>query len=370
MQPQLSASIEKETRKQFANGIPAYGTDALRFTFAVLATTGRHIRFDVNRVEGYKHFTNKIWNATRYVLMNTENIELDWDVAITLSPADRWIISEWQRVKEKIENFLAQYRFDLSAQAIYEFIWNEYCDWYLEFSKPLLQSNDPAVVLATRRTLLSVLEEFIRVIHPFMPYISESIWQTVAPLCRLSGNTVMLQPYPPVLSHLVDEAAQADIAWLKAMILAIRNIRGEMNIAPSKQISLLLKQGSPADSKRLALLKPLLCTLAKIHSISFIGDQKQPHDSKACATALVDHLMLLIPLEGLVDIDAECTRLHKTIQKLQVEETQLNQKLSNSSFIEKAPAELVITLKNRLEEIHHNIEKLQKTLNVLASQKN
>lgn len=363
MQPQLAASIAKETRKQFPNGIPAYGTDALRFTFAMLATPGRAIRFDTQRVETYKHFCNKIWNAARYVLMHTENSDLQWNSTMALHIVDRWILSEWQQAKEKIQTALKEYRFDLSAQAIYEFIWNEYCDWYLEFSKPLLQSKDPSVVLATRRTLLSILEEFIRVIHPFMPYITESIWQCLAPLCQKSGDTIMLQPYPEFLGELVDKTAEQEIHWLKNIILSIRNIRGEMNIPLHKHVTLFVQHASPETQNRFIQFQPLLGALAKVESIEWQRD----HDPDASdqelrqspyATAVMKDCTLLMPLVGLVDLAAEQKRLAKNIDKLNEELEKINQQLANENFKAKASAHFIDTLSTRSEELQQRIAKL------------
>ena len=371
MQPQLALQIEKSTRTEFPKGIAAYGTDALRFTFAGLATSARHIRFDLARVESNKHFCNKLWNAARYVLMHTEDVDLDWQNAPVigslaaqsslLHPVNRWIISLWQDLKKTIEIQLKDYRFDLAAQALYGFMWNEYCDWYVESSKALLNPNtyaDPKIALETRRTLLSIFEEALRVMHPFMPYMTEALWETMAPLCQIHAPTIMLQPYPMPNPEAIDQEAIDAMDWLKAVILAIRNIRGETQIAPSKKIALILSQGSILDKSRVQKFEPLLYSLAKIETITWV-EAATLDKNQGYATATVGDLTLFIPLAGLVDQAAENERLAKQLQKIQLEHEKLSQKLSNQGFVDRAPPTIVSQEQARLEELQKAIEKLK-----------
>ena len=232
MQPKMAERITKTTKRQYPDGISAIGVDALRFTFAALASPGRDIRFDAGRAEGYRNFCNKLWNASRYVLMNGEGQDCGQDAGkdVTLSPADRWIISRLQRVEADVARHVAEYRFDLMAQALYHFTWNEFCDWYLELSKPALQSRDITVTRGTRRTLVRTLETLLRLLHPLMPFITEDIWQRVAPLAAADGDTLMHRPYPVADESRIDEAAEQDIAWLQGFVLGVRQIRGEMDL--------------------------------------------------------------------------------------------------------------------------------------------
>ncbi|MDO9138696.1 MAG: valine--tRNA ligase, partial [Methylobacter sp.] len=252
MQPHLAKKIEQDTRKHFPDGIQSYGTDALRFTFASLASTGRDIRFDLARTEGYRNFCNKLWNAARFVLMNTE--EQDNGLSgepCQYSQVDRWITSRLQQVTAVTSNAIENYRFDLAAQAIYDFTWNEYCDWYLELAKISLHSNNAALQRGTRKTLLTVLESILRLAHPIMPFITEEIWQRVAPLAGTAGDTIMLQPYPVADETLIDSKAIAETSWVMSFILGVRRIRGEMNIAPGKPLSVLLQNGTYSDQQSL-----------------------------------------------------------------------------------------------------------------------
>jgi valyl-tRNA synthetase len=344
MQPQLAEQIAKHTRTQFPQGIPAHGTDALRFTYAALATTGRHIRFDLKRIEGYKHFCNKLWNAARYVLMQTENKDIEWQAPKTLTKVDHWIISRWQSAKQELLQHFRQYRFDLAASTLYEFIWNEYCDWYLELSKPLLNSDDPQQVLGTRYTLITLLEEILRAVHPIMPYITEEIWQRVAAILKIPGETIMLQPYPEGSETLTNKPVEDDIDWLKTIILAIRNIRGEVNISPAKTISLLLAAGEISDQQRVNEFQLLLTTLAKVNLMNWL----QPNEDRPkSATALVGKLELLVPIDGLIDVKAEKQRLQKELEKLNIDKEKQEKMLSNQAFKDKAPKQFEeLMLKN------------------------
>ncbi len=346
MRPQDAAKIEKATRKQFPEGIAAYGTDALRFTYYSLASTGRDIKFDVGRIEGFRNFCNKIWNAARYVLGQCEGQDCGTG-EYTLSLADRWIISALQRTEAEMEKAFASYRLDFAAQTIYDFVWNEYCDWYLELSKPMLwDENAPSAQKAgTRRTLIRVLETTLRLLHPLLPFVTEEIWQRVAPLAGNMGSTIMLQDYPRCNEARIDTAAESDIAWLKAVILGVRNIRGEMNISPAREIALLLHNGDPEDRRRSAENAAFLKKLAKLSSIEWLDTNVEPPPA---ATQLAGAMELLVPMAGLIDKDAELARLNKEIDKLEQEIIRLDTKLANPAFTEKAPAEVVAKERERL----------------------
>jgi len=342
MQPKLAEKITKQTKEEFPEGIAAYGTDALRFTYYSLASTGRDIKFDIGRIEGFRNFCNKIWNATRYVLMNCENQDCgaDGNPEYELGLAERWIISRLQETEREVEKAVANYRFDLASQAIYDFVWNEYCDWYLELSKPVLwDENTPAAVqLGTRRTLIRVLETLLRLAHPLMPFITEEIWQKVGPLAGKQGATIMLQPYPECEDKKLDTVATADIEWLKGVILGVRNIRGEMNIPPGKELEVLLRNGGDNDKKRLNDNAQYLIKLAKLSTIRFL---KANEEAPVASAALVGDLEILVPMAGLIDKDAELARLTKEIDKLTSEIDRIGGKLNNSAFVDKAPEAVV-----------------------------
>jgi len=358
MQPEMAPRIEKSTRDQFPNGIQPYGTDALRFTFAALASTGRDIRFDTGRIEGYRNFCNKLWNATRYVLMNTEekDVGLGSD-EIKLSLADKWIISQLQRVEKEVTTHFETYRFDLAAQTIYEFVWNEYCDWYLEFSKPVLTGNaSETLQRGTRRTLVRVLETILRLLHPIMPFITEELWQKVAPLAGKDGLTIMLQSYPQFDETKVDLNAEIEINWVKEVILGIRRIRSEMNISPAKQLSVLVQNGSESDLQKLQNNQSFISTLSRLQNIEFLDSNATPPES---AITLVGEMKILIPLAGLIDKEAELKRLNKEIDKVRKEHDKLSSKLENPNFIEKAPVELVEKEKQRVAELQAALTKLE-----------
>lgn len=357
MRPQDAAKIDKQTRKEYADGIAAYGTDALRFTFCSLASTGRDINFDMNRVEGYRNFCNKIWNAARYVLMQCENQDCGQkDEAVELTLADRWIISALQRTEAEVSRHLDQFRFDLAAQSLYEFIWNQYCDWYLELSKPVLwDENAPAERLrGTRRTLVRVLEAALRLAHPFMPFITEEIWQSIKGLAGKSGDTIMLQPYPVADEAKIDTQAEADIEWLKAFINGIRNIRAEMNINPGKPLDVLLNHYNAEDERRLHDNEAFLKKLAKLDSVTLLTGS----DAPPAAAALVGDMEVLVPIAGLIDKEAELARLDKEIQKLTADAQRTTGKLSNASFVEKAPAEVIEKERAKLAEAEQAISRL------------
>ena len=348
MQPKLAEKIAKQTKAEFPEGIASYGTDALRFTFCSLASTGRDIKFDMGRVEGYRNFCNKIWNAARYVLDKGEDCGQNGE-AYELSLADRWIISQLQRTEAEVTRQLEQFRFDLASQALYEFIWNQYCDWYLELSKPVLWDENAPVERArgTRRTLVRVLEVALRLAHPFMPFITEEIWQRIAPLAGIDGKTIMLQPWPVANDSRIDVAAEGDIEWLQQLMVGLRNIRAEMNIGPGKPLPLFLKNANADDQRRLQENEALLKKLAKVESFTVLGEQDE---APLSATALVGDLQVLVPMAGLIDKDAELARLNKEIQRLQGEVQRVGGKLSNAAFVDKAPPAVIDKERAKLAE--------------------
>ena len=365
MQPHLKQKIEKQTRKEFPDGIASFGTDALRFTFAALAATGRDIKFDMGRIEGYRNFCNKLWNASRFVLMNTEGKDCAplangtrsslAGMDIQRSLADRWILSRLQKTKRTVTEAIENYRFDHAAQAIYEFTWNEYCDWYVELCKPVL--NDDATSAAakrgTRRTLVQALESLLRLIHPVMPFITEEIWQRVAPLTGKIeasddiSHSIMQRPFPTYREPLVDEQAEAEMQWVMQFILGIRKIKGEQNIAPGKPVPVLLADSDANDRKLAVDHRPLLDFLARIASIEIL----EPGDpGPESATALVGKLKVLIPLAGLIDKDAELARLDKEMGRLRQDIERTEKKLANPSFVDKAPAAVVQKERDKLAQ--------------------
>jgi valyl-tRNA synthetase len=368
MQPQQATKIEKATRRQFPDGIESYGTDALRFTYFSLASTGRDIKFDIGRIEGYRNFCNKIWNAARYVLMNCENGDcgIKNESVVELSLADRWITGRVQETAADVARAVENYRFDIASSALYEFIWNEYCDWYLELSKPVLWDDDAseAAKRGTRQTLIGVLETWLRLLHPMMPFITEEIWQTVGPLAGKSGPTIMLQPYPLADESEIDSLAGADIEWLKTVIVGIRNIRGEMNIPPGKALTVLLRNGSDDDQRRLTQNSQYLRKLAKLAEITWLPEGTE---APMAATALAGELEILVPIAGLIDKDAEITRLDKEIGKLDNDLARLRGKLSNAAFVDKAPAAVVNKEREKLQAQEQALETLQEQLQRIRS---
>ena len=351
MQEHLAEKIARQTRKEFKDGIAGFGTDALRFTFAILASTGRDIRFDLKRVEGYRNFCNKLWNATRYVLMNTEDFDhaKATDDNIELSLADKWIISLLQDLETQVAGHLDQYRLDLAAKEIYEFAWNEYCDWYLELAKPALGSEEvsEAQRLGTQRTLLRVLETLLRLSHPFMPYITEELWQKVAPKVGISGDTVMRQPYPVCEPAKIDKDAVSEIDWIKTFVLGIRKIRAEYDLPPGKALPVLCANASAENTTRVEKHSGLLQALAKTQDITILAKDQPDPDS---ATALVGDMRILIPLAGLIDKAAEKDRLDREEKNLTKEKSRLEAKLGNDSFVAKAPAAVVDKEKQKLAD--------------------
>ncbi len=355
MQPEMAPSIQAATRKHFPDGIPAYGTDALRFTFTALATTGRDIRFDLGRIEGYRNFCNKLWNATRYVLQNTEGEDC---TAGTHTLADRWIIARLQQVSQAIETHIEGYRFDLVARDLYEFVWNDYCDWYIELSKPVLYTDDYPVAAkkAARHTLIMVLEAILRLLHPVMPYITEELWQRVAPLATIEGETIMRRPYPEADQALIDSAALVELDWVKAFVMGVRQIRSEMDIKPGKPLPVICKNGNKQDQQSIEANRSLLISLAKLETITWLEDGAQAPES---AISLVGEMQLLIPLAGIIDKQTELARLQKNIQKLEQDAQRINAKLANENFVSKAPEDVVSKEKSKLADTESALSSLR-----------
>jgi valyl-tRNA synthetase len=358
MQPQMAPAIEKATRREFPDGIPAFGTDALRFTFAALATTGRDIRFDLGRVEGYRNFCNKLWNAARFVLMQTENQA----VSALEEPGttDRWIVSRMNRMIGEVNNQLSGYRLDLAAQALYEFIWNEYCDWYLEFAKSTLRSPDENTRATTRHTLLTVLETSLRALHPIMPFITEEIWQRVKPMLDIEGESIMTQSWPPAGGG--DEEAEADIEWVKGVIQGVRRIRSELDLPPGKSLDIWLQGGGESDRRRQQRFGDLLAQPGRIKSTEWIEEDSA---TSQCAVALVGDLKVLIPLKGLVDVEAELSRLNKQLNRELADLKKSESKLGNSRFVENAPQAVVEQERQRQAAHTANVANLRVQLEQL-----
>ena len=358
MQPQMAKKIEQATRKEFPNGIPAFGTDALRFTFASQATQGRDIKFDLNRVEGYRNFCNKLWNAARYVLMNTEGQDCGLTGELELNAADHWIVSRLNEVTAEVDMAFTEYRFDLAAQAIYSFTWNEYCDWYLELSKVVL--NNPAASLAaqrgTRRTLVQVLETLLRLMHPITPFITEEIWQHVAALAGKTGATIMREPFPQADSAAIDRQAVEEMRWVMGVIAGVRNIRGEMNISPAKLLPVLFQNGSAAEQSLLNRYQPFIATLARTESLTWLNAGDAAPES---ATALVGNLQVLVPLGSVINKNAELERLTKEIDKTEKELQKAAAKLENSEFVAHAPKQVVEQMNERVRQFESALTSLR-----------
>ena len=358
MQPKLAEKIAKQTRAEFPDGIAAYGTDALRFTNLALASTGRDIKFDMGRVEGYRNFCNKLWNAANFVIENTDNQDTGINgEAVDLSPVDRWIISALQRTEADVTRHLDAFRFDLAAQTLYEFIWDEYCAWYLELVKPVLWDENAPIERqrGTRRTLVRVLEVILRLAHPFMPFITEEIWQRIKPQAGVSGDTIMLQAWPVANESRIDASAEGDIEWVKQLMLGVRQIRGEMKISMAKRIDIIVQNANAEDLRRLADFEPLLNKLAKLESVRVLAAGEEAPMS---ATALVGEMQVLVPMAGLIDKDAELARLDKEIQRLQGEVQRVGGKLANEGFVAKAPAEVLDKERAKLAEAEAALAKL------------
>lgn len=367
MQPQLAAKIEKNTHKTFENGIEAYGTDSLRFTLAAMASTGRDINWDMKRLEGYRNFCNKLWNASRYVLMNTEEQDCGFAAGAELeySLADKWIESQFELAAKEFNGHIDNFRLDMAANTLYEFIWNQFCDWYLELTKPVLWKGTEAQQRATRRTLITVLEKTLRLAHPVIPYITETIWQSVKPLVDgVEGDTIMLQALPQYDVANFNQEALDDIEWVKAFITSIRNLRAEYDINPGKPLEVMLKAANEQDAARIEANKPVLVSLAKLESIRVLADGEA---TPACATALVGKSELMIPMVGLIDKDAELDRLAKEIAKTQGEIARIEGKLGNEGFVAKAPEAVITKEREKLAGYQEALVKLEQQKATIAA---
>lgn len=370
MQPQLAEKIAKRTRKQFPDGIQAYGTDALRFTFAAMASTSRDINFDMARVEGYRNFCNKIWNASRFVLMNTEEHDTGRDGGeMVLSMADRWVWAKFQQTLVEFEKALEDYRFDIAAQTVYEFTWNQFCDWYLELTKPVLNNDasTEAEKRGTRHTLINVLESLLRLLHPLMPFITDTIWQRVVPLSALKveeGASIMVQAFPEVDAAKQDDKVLADIEWVKKFIVGIRNIRGEMDISPNKPLNALLKNVSDEDARRLDAAKAFLDKLSKLETVTVLKDGEE---APASATALVGEMEILIPMAGLIDKDAELARITKAMEKIEKDVSRTRGKLGNEKFVSNAPEAVIEKERAKLDEGEKALAKLKEQFETIQA---
>ncbi|MEQ9876848.1 valine--tRNA ligase [Pectobacterium aroidearum] len=347
MQPQLAEKIRKRTEKQFPNGIEPHGTDALRFTLAALASTGRDINWDMKRLEGYRNFCNKLWNASRFVLMNTEDQDCGFGAGEkVLSLADRWILAEFNRTVKAYREALDGYRFDIAAGILYEFTWNQFCDWYLELTKPVMNGGSEAELRGTRHTLVTVLEALLRLAHPIIPFITETIWLRVKALKGISADTIMLQPFPEFDAAQEDTLALNDLEWIKQAIIAVRNIRAEMNIAPGKPLEVLLRDATAEAQRRVEENRSFIQTLARLESITLLpaGDK-----GPVSVTKLIDGAELLIPMAGLIDKAAELDRLAKEVAKLEAEIERIASKLSNEGFVARAPEAVVAKEREKMD---------------------
>ncbi|WP_323635701.1 valine--tRNA ligase [Pectobacterium polaris] len=347
MQPQLAEKIRKRTEKQFPNGIEPHGTDALRFTLAALASTGRDINWDMKRLEGYRNFCNKLWNASRFVLMNTEDQDCGFGAGEkVLSLADRWILAEFNRTVKAYREALDGYRFDIAANILYEFTWNQFCDWYLELTKPVMNGGSEAELRGTRHTLVTVLEALLRLAHPIIPFITETIWLRVKALKGISADTIMLQPFPEFDAAQEDTLALNDLEWIKQAIIAVRNIRAEMNIAPGKPLEVLLRDVTTEAQRRVEENRSFIQTLARLESITLLpaGDK-----GPVSVTKLIEGAELLIPMAGLIDKAAELDRLTKEVAKIEAEIERIESKLSNEGFVARAPEAVVAKEREKLD---------------------
>ncbi len=356
MQPQMKAAIEKHTREEFPDGIPAFGADALRFTFTALAGHGRDIKFDLSRCQGYRNFLNKLWNASRFVLMHVGEQPLP--AAASGDDSDvisRWIRSRLSRTIIEVDRALADYRFDLASSALYEFVWHEFCDWYLELAKPALADDaDAGTRASTRRTLAEVLDATLRLLHPFVPFVTEEIWQRIRTPLALQADFLAASEWPE--AGAIDERAEADAEWLKAVIMAVRSARTELNLAPGKPMPLLVQLAGPEDAERFDRFGDLVRRLARLESIELTDEAR---DSSDCAVQLCGEMRLLIPLAGLVDIGEELARLNKQLERERKGLQQVTGKLANERFVANAPTEVVDKERQRKTDHERSVEELE-----------
>jgi len=377
--PETAPQVRKNTQKEFPEGIPAYGADALRFTFAALASLGRSINFDSKRCEGYRNFCNKLWNATRFVLMNCEGqdcglqehtkaecaVGQPFHGYLSFSQSDRWIVSTLQRVEAEVAQGFADYRLDLVAQAIYEFVWNEFCDWYLEIAKVQIQTGDAAQQRGTRRTLIRTLETVLRLAHPIIPFITEELWQKVAPVAGRGGDSVSVAAYPVSQPERIDEAAEAYMAEFKRVVDACRNLRGEMSVSPSQRMPLFALSPAGASQARLGQMASSLQNLAKLSEVRLFDDEAAWQDAAQSApVAVVGEWRLCLFIE--IDVAAEKARLTKEIARLEAEMAKAQGKLSNEAFVAKAPPAVIAQEQKRLAEFSDTLTKVQAQLTRLG----
>ena len=360
-------SIIKTTRKQFPEGIPAYGTDALRFTYCSLASNARQVRFDMNRVEGYRNFCNKLWNAARFVLLSTneERVEFD-DGAFQYSPSDQWILSCLQRTIERCHQNIVNYRFDLLANTLYDFVWHEYCDWYLELSKTVLYDDKAIAPMkrGTRRTLINVLSRILKLLHPIMPFITEAIWQRMTKLTSENSETIMLSKYPQIEEHFINPTIEDEFEWLKKVVQSIRTIRSEMEISPSKQIPLIIRNSSTTIQERINKYQAILKSLSKLTQINYLNHNDEV---PIAASAVVGDIELLIPMANLIDKEAELNRINKELSKLDKDINFAEDKLNNQAFTDKAPENIIFAMQEkRLQAQHAKDKLLQNKANIEA----
>ena len=366
MQPKMAEKIKKQTAKQFPDGIESHGTDALRFTLAAVASTGRDISWDMKRLEGYRNFCNKLWNASNFVLMNTQEYDCGFnsDSSMTFSLADKWIMGQYQNTIKAYRDAMDTYRFDIAAHTLYEFTWDQFCGWYIELTKPILLQGTDEQQRGTRHTLVTVLESLLRLMHPIIPFITETIWQDVSPIANCHSATIMNQVYPEYDVAKVDATAMADLEWVKGFVLSIRSIRGEMDISPNKPLSVLLRNASSEDIRRLEENVIFLHSIAKLETVTALSeDDKSP----ACATSLLGSLEIMIPMAGLIDKDAELARIAKALDKLEKDYARTQGKLTNEKFVSNAPDVVIEKEKAKLADFTMQMGKLHEQRSTIAS---
>jgi len=362
MQPEMENRIITETRKEFPNGIPGFGTDALRFNFAIQASTGRDIRLDLSRVEGYRNFCNKIWNASRFIRMNTNDFEL-MDTNVSKGhPIDQWIQSRFRQTIEEVEKQYGQYRFDLAATAMYEFVWNDFCDWYIELSKTLI--NDPDILESekdyTKNNLIQMLDSILRMLHPTIPFITEEIWQSMNE--DNAKRSIMKSSFPSSNDWTANETGAEKSEWLKNFVSSVRQIRSEMNIPPKQSISIIIQDASSLDHEKLETLDSFIRNLGSVESITH---KESSDDLPKSAIALLGEMKVFIPLAGLVDIEEEKSRLEKKLSKLNKELESIENRLSNDAFVEKAPIEVVDDLKAKFKRLVSDQSRIEEQIKLL-----